>query len=110
MGKSDLNWVYVGTITDVVPCRRSSIRRIVITSSCGAVVHVSSEPKVFSELDWNEQSIQVVEESGKAASPVMKYRASKTLAEKGILSLVKSRQTLLIDLSSVSRLGLLRQE
>ncbi len=61
----------------------SSVQRIVVTSSCASVLHVSPEPKVFSEVDWNEQSIKEVEEQGKDAPGIAKYRASKTLAEKG---------------------------
>jgi hypothetical protein len=38
---------------------------------------------VFSEKDWNEQAWQEVEEKGRAADVMQKYRASKTLAEKG---------------------------
>ncbi|KAJ7596413.1 hypothetical protein C8J56DRAFT_917374 [Mycena floridula] len=58
----------------------SSIKRIVLTSSGGAVRETLPEPKVFDENDWNEQSIQSVEKLGKD-SP-FKYYASKTLAEK----------------------------
>ncbi|KAJ7057712.1 NAD(P)-binding protein, partial [Mycena amicta] len=47
--------------------------------------HVDPEPKLFSELDWNEQSPtrKEVEKMGREAPPMTKYRASKTLAEKG---------------------------
>ncbi len=37
----------------------------------------------LSEVDWNEQSPKEVEEKGLDASPIVKYRASKALAEKG---------------------------
>jgi hypothetical protein len=40
-------------------------------------------PKEFSETDWNNQAIQEIEELGRGASAGAKYRASKTLAEKG---------------------------
>lgn len=60
----------------------TSVKRVVITSSTAAVVHVSSEPKIFSEKDWNDQAIQTVKEQGRNAIAAAKYRASKTLAEK----------------------------
>jgi len=60
----------------------TSVKRIVITSSVAAVLHVASEAMVFSEKDWNEQAVEMVRELGKGATPQAKYRASKTLAEK----------------------------
>lgn len=59
-----------------------SVKRIVVTSSCAAVLTPLNEPRVFSEEDWNEASIQEVNEKGKDASNPGKYRASKTLAER----------------------------
>ncbi|KAJ7270256.1 D-lactaldehyde dehydrogenase [Mycena rebaudengoi] len=59
-----------------------SVKRIVITSSVAAVLHVDPEPQYFSELDWNEQAVQEVAEKGRDASAASKYRASKMLAEK----------------------------
>ncbi|KAJ7079901.1 hypothetical protein C8R44DRAFT_824555 [Mycena epipterygia] len=59
-----------------------SVKRIVITSSTAAVLQVEPEPKIFSELDWNQQAPREVEEMGRAASAITKYRASKTLAER----------------------------
>lgn len=59
-----------------------SVKRIVVTSSCAAVQEIDPKPRVFSELDWNNQSVRAVEENGRDALPGVKYRASKTLAEK----------------------------
>ncbi|KAL4259845.1 NAD(P)-binding domain superfamily protein [Pleurotus pulmonarius] len=59
-----------------------TLKRVVITSSCATVLETLPEPKVFSELDWNEQCLKQVEEKGKAASNGAKYQASKTLAER----------------------------
>ncbi|KAJ7662725.1 D-lactaldehyde dehydrogenase [Mycena polygramma] len=56
--------------------------RIVVTSSTAAVVNMSTEPQVLSELDWNQQSVQEVEQKGRAALNLHKYTASKTLAER----------------------------
>lgn len=58
------------------------VKRVVVTSSCGSVLSNLPEPKMFSEEDWNEQAIEIVEKYGKDAAAQFKYRASKTLAEK----------------------------
>ncbi|KAJ3969521.1 D-lactaldehyde dehydrogenase [Lentinula raphanica] len=63
---------------------QSSIKRIVVTSSTAALISVLPEPKVFNELDWNEQAIEEVKQQGKKATQAAKYRASKTMAEKGM--------------------------
>ncbi|KAF9064340.1 hypothetical protein BDP27DRAFT_166490 [Rhodocollybia butyracea] len=60
----------------------SSVRRIVVTSSTAAIISFHSERKVFTELDWNEQSLEEVQQQGKNANQGAKYRASKTLAER----------------------------
>ena len=62
----------------------TSVKRIVVTSSCASVASTTSEPKIFSEEDWNEGAIETIKEQGKNALPATKYRASKTLAEKGM--------------------------
>lgn len=48
---------------------------------------VTSKPSEFSEKDWNEASIKEVNEKGREADPMTKYRASKTLAEKGTFTI-----------------------
>ncbi|KAJ7202445.1 NAD-P-binding protein [Mycena rebaudengoi] len=60
----------------------TSVKRIIVTSSCAAVLQVEPEPKTFSELDWNEQATREVKELGRTAPGITKYRASKTLAER----------------------------
>ncbi|KAG1802497.1 hypothetical protein EV424DRAFT_1435252 [Suillus variegatus] len=60
-----------------------SVKRIVITSSGAAVLRDTTTPSTFSELNWNEQCLEIVREKGREAPNMMKYRASKTLAEKG---------------------------
>ena len=60
----------------------SSVKRVVVTSSCASVLEERDTPTVFSEKDWNEKAIREVKEQGRQASNAAKYRASKTLAEK----------------------------
>jgi nucleoside-diphosphate-sugar epimerase len=63
---------------------RSSIQRIVITSSCVAILHHLTEPITVSEADWNDAEVTECEKKGRDASGLHKYAASKTLAEKGV--------------------------
>ncbi|TEB22503.1 D-lactaldehyde dehydrogenase [Coprinellus micaceus] len=67
------------------------LKRVVITSSCAAVITIQPTARTFSELDWNEQSIDEVKAQGRAAAPMTKYRASKTLAERAALEWFKER-------------------
>ena len=58
------------------------VQRIVVTSSCASVLTPLTEPRLFSEEDWNEASVARVRAEGRVAPAVEKYRASKTLAER----------------------------
>ncbi|KXN81602.1 Putative NADPH-dependent methylglyoxal reductase GRP2 [Leucoagaricus sp. SymC.cos] len=60
----------------------SSLKRIVITSSGAAIMVQPTEPRLFSEEDWNTASVEDVKMNGKNANPTSGYRASKTLAER----------------------------
>ena len=60
----------------------TTVRRIVVTSSCATVITAQKEFRVFGEKDWNDLALQEVEAKGRAAAPLDKYRASKTLAER----------------------------
>jgi hypothetical protein len=64
-----------------IRCLISQVQRIVITSSCGAIIDSLSPSKpstVFSERDWNENAIKEVKEMGDKASPMAIYLALKT--------------------------------
>ncbi|KAI9058011.1 NAD(P)-binding protein [Trametes sanguinea] len=77
----------------------TSVKRVVITSSTAAILVPPTEPRVFSEVDWNEESIQEVKEKGRDASGPVKYRASKTLAERAAWEFYeKNKATLSWDL------------
>ncbi|KAI0746583.1 NAD(P)-binding protein [Daedaleopsis nitida] len=69
-----------------------SVKRIVVTSSCASVFSILSEPRVFSEADWNEGHIAEVKEKGKDASVMAKYCASKTLAERAAWEWVEAHK------------------
>ncbi|KAJ8522802.1 hypothetical protein ONZ45_g648 [Pleurotus djamor] len=67
-----------------------TLKRVVITSSCAAVLELFPDPKVFSESDWNLQAIKEVEKKGANADGMTKYRASKTLSEKAAWEFVNT--------------------
>ncbi|KAF7376957.1 Ketoreductase azaE [Mycena sanguinolenta] len=71
----------------------TSVKRVVITSSCAAVLQIQAEPRTFSELDWNEQAPREVTEMGRSAPAMTKYRASKTLAERAAWDFVAKHKT-----------------
>ncbi|KAI0827010.1 NAD-P-binding protein [Trametes gibbosa] len=70
----------------------TAVKRIVVTSSCAAVLTVGTTPRVYSEENWNEGSVNEVREQGRAATQPAKYRASKTLAERAAWAFVQDAQ------------------
>ncbi|KAG2007029.1 D-lactaldehyde dehydrogenase [Coprinopsis cinerea AmutBmut pab1-1] len=61
----------------------SGLKRIVITSGAGAIIDTTStEPRTFTEDDWNDGSVRDIEEKGNDVPVYEKYRASKVLAER----------------------------
>ncbi|KAJ7079512.1 hypothetical protein C8R43DRAFT_1083223 [Mycena crocata] len=78
----------------------ASVKRVVVTSSTAAVMNLSTEPQVLSELDWNDQAVKDIEENGRKAAAPAKYRASKTLAERAAWDfMAKHKSELAWDLS-----------
>ena len=57
------------------------MKRIVITSSVGTVWTAQSEPRTFTEEDWNEHTMHDYEAGHR--DPETTYYSSKILAEKG---------------------------
>ncbi|KAJ7921859.1 hypothetical protein B0H13DRAFT_2655863 [Mycena leptocephala] len=70
----------------------TDVKRMVLTSSTAAVIQDAVEPRLFNELDWNEQAIQQVEEMGNAASGHTKYRAAKVRGEQAAWKLVEQHK------------------
>ncbi|TEB29189.1 D-lactaldehyde dehydrogenase [Coprinellus micaceus] len=70
----------------------STVKRIIITSSCAAVYTVQSEPGCWSESDWNDAALEQVRAQGKNADVMVKYRASKVLAERAAWDFYKKHQ------------------
>ncbi|KIY46821.1 NAD(P)-binding protein [Fistulina hepatica ATCC 64428] len=61
----------------------SLVKRVVVTSSVAAVIDPKPVPTIYTEESWNNGSVKEVEDKGADASQGDKYRASKTLAERG---------------------------
>ncbi|KAJ6452663.1 hypothetical protein C8R45DRAFT_1083348 [Mycena sanguinolenta] len=80
-----------GTVGILESARKygTSVKRVVVTSSCASVLNVSPTPQVLSELDWNDQAVQEVQEKGRSATNAAKYRTSKTLAERAAWDFAK---------------------
>jgi nucleoside-diphosphate-sugar epimerase len=70
-----------------------TVKRLVLTSSVAAVREGTSVPRVFTESNWNNSSVEAVETKGSAAGPVNIYMASKTLAEKAAWEFVATHKS-----------------
>ena len=71
-----------------------TVKRVVITSSCAAVVDFHANPaaspkKVYTENDWNPTTL----EKALAGTPNNAYQASKKFAEKAGMFLVSRYNT-----------------
>ncbi|KZV61696.1 NAD(P)-binding protein [Peniophora sp. CONT] len=77
------------SILESILAHGKDVKRVVLTSSIFAIwTMFVTQPTTFTEKDWNEQSIQIVAEKGRAADGASKYGASKTLAEKAAWDLI----------------------
>lgn len=62
---------------------RKSVKRVIVTGSCAAVVHAGyTTPVTYDETSWDEPVIVNVQQKGVNDTTSI-YMASKTLAEKG---------------------------
>ncbi|KAH9896111.1 D-lactaldehyde dehydrogenase [Cubamyces lactineus] len=72
-----------GTVGILASALKTNVQRVVIVSSIASIASGTvAPPGVYTEEQWNEQAIKTVEEQGKAAPRIIKYNASKTLAER----------------------------
>jgi len=77
----------VGILRSILKDGSTRVKRVVITSSGVAIYHQDSNPITFTEADWNDQCLDVlkkyeIEGRRNEVPGIMKYRASKTLAER----------------------------
>ncbi|KAJ3576029.1 hypothetical protein NP233_g699 [Leucocoprinus birnbaumii] len=75
-----------------------NLKRVVYTSSTGAIrrseVVETSGPitKIYTENDWNDDSVELVKKLGKDAKASDKYQASKVYAERAAWDFVKAHE------------------
>ena len=72
--------------------RAENVKRVVITSTTGAVTRLGLDKPIFDESDWNQESVLEIESQGKAAHPRDSYGASKTLAERAAWAFMERHQ------------------
>ncbi|KAG8889229.1 methylglyoxal reductase (NADPH-dependent) gre2 [Tulasnella sp. 332] len=70
-----------------------NVKRVVITSTLGAIIHDKGSNKIFDETDWNLASEKEVTEKGRDASGMNKYRAGKVMAERAAWDFVQKNKT-----------------
>ncbi|KAF9042293.1 NAD(P)-binding protein [Panaeolus papilionaceus] len=59
------------------------VKRIIITSSCAAIIEDSQDPvQIWDESNWGDVWVEKTKAQGSDAPYMFKYRASKTLAER----------------------------
>jgi nucleoside-diphosphate-sugar epimerase len=85
----------VGILKSILKDGSTRVRRVVITSSGAAILREDPNPITFTEADWNNQCLEILkkyeDEGRKDEAPnVVKYRASKTLAERSAWEFVNS--------------------
>ena len=69
------------------------MKRVVLTSSIVSVFELVTEPRVFTESNWNNASVELVKAKGSAVEPHTIYMASKTLAEKAAWEFVDTNKS-----------------
>ncbi|CDO75217.1 hypothetical protein BN946_scf184808.g3 [Trametes cinnabarina] len=94
-----------GTVSILESAMRSaSVKRVVIVSSIVAMADSSvAPPRTYTEEDWNDRVVKVVQEQGKDAPSKAKYDASKVLAERAAWDFVdRHKAEARFDLSVVN--------
>ncbi|TFK33136.1 D-lactaldehyde dehydrogenase [Crucibulum laeve] len=82
---------------------RSSVKRIVYTSSTGAITRPTDMPITLNEDDWNDAAVKEYEEKGKGTSRMAAYFTSKVLAERTAIDFVnKHKEELNCDLVTLN--------
>jgi nucleoside-diphosphate-sugar epimerase len=71
----------------------NTVKRVVLTSSIVSVFENVTEPRVFTESNWNNAAVEAVKAKGSAADPHTIYMASKTLAEKAAWEFVDANKS-----------------
>ncbi|KAF8499466.1 D-lactaldehyde dehydrogenase [Gautieria morchelliformis] len=70
--------------------RGNDVQRVVVTSSAATLMEPKPYPCVYTEADWNLIAPKALESSD--ATPLQKYNASKTLAERAAWDFIKDKK------------------
>lgn len=70
----------------------TSVRRVIYTSTCGAIRELNKVQRVYTEADWNDRAVAEVRARGREASQLEKYQASKVLAERAAWDFVEKNK------------------
>ncbi|EIW53078.1 D-lactaldehyde dehydrogenase [Trametes versicolor FP-101664 SS1] len=81
-----------GTLNILKSAAKSDVKRVVVTSSMTAIISITALPRTYTEEDWNDSAVQIVEQQGRDALFVFMYDASKTLAERAAWDFVKKHK------------------
>ncbi|KAI0357281.1 D-lactaldehyde dehydrogenase [Trametes cingulata] len=82
-----------GTLGILKSALHSDVKRVVITASIAGVASSAiAPPKVYTEADWNDAAVRLVEEEGRKAPGMIKYDASKVLAERAAWNFMKEHE------------------
>ncbi|KAF8601876.1 NAD(P)-binding protein [Ceratobasidium sp. AG-I] len=88
-------------ILKAIKAHGPNVKRVVYTSSGVAALHFQEGVK-HTELHWNDTTLKAVKEKGEDSSPLEKYIASKTLAEKAAWEFMEENKgTVKFDLVTV---------
>ncbi|KAI0029787.1 D-lactaldehyde dehydrogenase [Vararia minispora EC-137] len=79
-------------ILESIKAHAPTVKRVVLLSSCAAVLQQATEPVTYDESSWNEPAIAEAAAKGADASKIVAYRASKTLAEKAAWAFVEENK------------------
>ncbi|KAI0368229.1 D-lactaldehyde dehydrogenase [Pilatotrama ljubarskyi] len=86
--------------------RGENVKRVVITSSVSAIASgffLDTPTGTYTEETWNDPAVKALEDKGKNAPNVIKYDASKTLAERAAWTFMQDHKTKVkFDLSVIN--------
>ncbi|KAK9417316.1 putative NAD-dependent epimerase/dehydratase domain-containing protein [Seiridium unicorne] len=71
--------------------RHAGIKSFVFMSPLAAVISYS-QPRTYTEADWHDESVEIVDKQGAAAGGLMVYTASKVKAERVFWSWIESNK------------------
>ncbi|KAI0342095.1 NAD-P-binding protein [Trametopsis cervina] len=81
-----------GSILQSALTHGKELKRFVLTSSVAAIMELLPDAPIFTEENWNEQSVRNCEELGKQAAQHDKYLASKALAERAAWAFIENHK------------------